>query len=363
MSGHLLFGRTESVMAAPFALESAEVTGAAVPFAEGVLFNHQNAFSQFAVSDGGVVALVRATAVSVTQRLVAVDRKGTVQVLRDNLKTYGAPRLSPNGRVIALSLMDGSKPPDVWIHDFDRDSLSRVTFGPASNFNPVWTPDGRRVIYTSERPVFDLYVKPADASSTETPISRSTRDQYANAVSPDGQWLLATVSTVSATDDLWIYPLAGGGEPRAVLTTPAADTAGAFSPDGRWLAYSSDESDPGVGFEVYVRSFPSGATRYQVSTDAGSEPVWARSGRELFYRRGRQFMSVSIDPDGRPGRPVRLFELDLKICGASEQRSACYDVSPDGQRFYALQPAEPVRPQPSFDLTLNLFDELKRIAH
>jgi eukaryotic-like serine/threonine-protein kinase len=333
----------------------------AVPVAEGILFSHQNALSHFAMSEAGVLAVVRATAVSTAQKLVAVDRTGTVQVLREHLKTFGGPRLSPDGRQVALSLMDGSKPPDVWLFDLERGSLSRFTFGPASNFNPVWTPDGRRIVYSSERPVFDLYAKASDATTPEVPVAVSSSDKYANAISPDGQLVLATSTMEGAGDDLIVYALSGTGEPRAIVSTATAEGGGAFSPDGAWLAYGSDESDPGAIVQIYVRSFPDGATRHQVSADGGTEPVWARKGRELFYRADRQLMAVSIGADGRPGKPQPLFELDLKSCHSTE-RTACYDVSPDGRHFYMLQPSEPARAQASFDVVLNVFEELKRIA-
>ncbi len=360
-SGQLLFARTETVMAAPFDAGRVTVTGPGVPIAEGVLFTPQNAASQFAVSDAGMLAFIRTTAVSRTQKLVTVDRKGTVRILRDGLRSYGSVRLSPDGRRVALGLVDAGKPPDIWIFDVNRGSLSRFTFGPASNFNPVWTPDGSRIIYSSERPVFDLYAKPADSGGDEQLIATTSRDKYAGSVSPDGRVLLGTSSVEDEGENLLAFPLTGGGQPEPFLVTARSERAPVFSPDGRWVAYSSDESDPGVTQEIYLRSYPGGETRHQVSTDGGNQAVWARSGRELFYRAGRRVMRVPVAPDGRPGTPSALFEFDETSC-ETEDRAACYDVSLDGQQFYMLQPAEPARAQATIELVLNAFAELNRLA-
>jgi dipeptidyl aminopeptidase/acylaminoacyl peptidase len=281
--------------------------------------------------------------------------------LRDGLRSYGSVRLSPDGRRVALGLVDAGKPPDIWIFDVNRGSLSRFTFGPASNFNPVWTPDGSRIIYSSERPVFDLYAKPADSGGDEQLIATTSRDKYAGSVSPDGRVLLGTSSVEDEGENLLAFPLTGGGQPEPFLVTAMSERAPIFSPDGRWVAYSSDESDPGVTQEIYLRSYPGGETRHQVSTDGGNQAVWARSGRELFYRAGRRVMRVPVAPDGRPGTPSALFEFDETSC-ETEDRAACYDVSLDGQQFYMLQPAEPARAQATIELVLNAFAELNRLA-
>ncbi len=146
-----------------------------------------------------------------------------------------------------------------------------------------------------------------------------------------------------------------------MVSTPASDQAGRLSPDGRWVAFSSDAADPGGKSDVYVRPFPAGDARYQVSADGGTEPVWGPSGRELFYLAGRRLMSAPIAADGRPGTPAPLLDVTFKNC-QSTVRTACYDVAPDGQRFYALEPEQPARSQPSVELLLNAFTELKRIA-
>jgi len=337
------------------------VSGGAVPLAEGVLLTPQNAASQLAVSDAGIIAMIMRASVSTTHRLVSIDRKGAVRVVREHLRTFGGLRVSPDGHRIALGVIEGSKPVDVWVQDLDRGSLTRLTIGPASNFNPVWTPDGKRIVYASERPVFELYSKSADGESGELLLATTAQDKYPSAITPDASMVLSTTTTTEHGEDVWGFPLSGQGEPQAVVMTPASDQAGRLSPDGRWVAFSSDAADPGGKYDVYVRPFPAGDARYQVSADGGTEPVWGRGGRELFYLAGRRLMSAPIAADGRPGTPAPLLDVTFKNC-QSTVRTACYDVAPDGQRFYALEPEQPARSQPSVELLLNAFTELKRIA-
>jgi len=231
-----------------------------------------------------------------------------------------------------MGLRESGLAPDVWVLDLTRGSLSPLTHGPASNFDPVWTPDGKRLIYVSERPVFETFSKAADGSAAEKLVLSTSNDKYPNSVSPDGTTLLFTTTISHVNGDLWTVPLQSPNEAKPFLATEFNESDGAFSPDGRWVAYQSSESGRN---EIYVRSFPAGGNRFQVSTDGGFEPVWAKSGKELFYRSGRKLISVPVKlgADFVPGPPKVLFEGDF----ATGDETSAYDVKPDGQRFYFIQ--------------------------
>ncbi len=352
-SGQLVFARGDTVMAVSFDLKRMEVTGAPAPIVAGVATFPQNGSAQFAVSDTGTLAFIRSASLAVEQKLVSVDRSGKIQTIRENLQSFAGIRLSPDGRRLALAQREGGHAPDVWIQDLERGLLSRLTFGPASNFNPVWTADGKRLFYVSERPVFELYWKAVDGSSPEEAFLVSGNDKYPASVSPDGKMLLMSVSDPKTGSDLWLLPLEGKREPKPLLATPFQEPTGAFSPDGRWIAFQTNESGKA---EIYVQDYPGGSNRVQISTEGGTEPVWSRNGKELFYRAGKKLMVVSMGTGAAPGKPRILFEADFK----TGDRIPAYDVSPDGQHFYFIQTNKQTARRATLDIVLNWFDELRR---
>jgi serine/threonine-protein kinase len=351
-SGHLLYARGETVLAVPFDAHSLTLTGTAVPVLEGVVLEPQNGISQYAVSASGALAFLRSASLQNDRDLVSVDRSGKPQIIRPNLRAYGSIRVSPEGKRIALALRDGGHPPDIWILSLDRGSMTRLTFGPASNFGPLWIPDGKRLLYVSERPVFDVYSKSADGTGNDEAVISSSNDKNPLSVTPDGKTLLMTVSDVKTQTDLWLLSLDEKKEAKPFVATPYADAGGAFSPNGGWVAYQSNESGK---MEIYLRAYPSGGNRVQISTDGGQEPRWARNGKELFYRTEKKLMSVPMG-SGTPGKPVALFEAEFLSGG----RTTSYDVAPDGQHFYFLLREQQTQRQATVDVILNWFDELNR---
>lgn len=167
--------------------------------------------------------------------------------------------------------------------------------------------------------------------------------------------LLMAVSDPKTASDIWLLPLEGKREAKPLLVTPFDEMAGSFSSDGRWITFQSNQSGKA---EVYVQDYPGGSNRVQISTEGGSEPVWAKNGKELFYRAGKKLMAVSMGAGGAPGKPRALFEGDFK----AGDRIPNYDVSPDGQRFYFIQTNKLTQQQGKLDIVLNWFDELKRRA-
>lgn len=352
-SGYLIFARGETVLAVPFDLRTIELTGAPVAVLEGVALIPQNGLSHFTVSENGALAFLPSSSAFGEQKLVSVDRSGKTQTIREKLHVRLGLRLSPDGRRIAIGLREAGHAPDIWILDLARGSLSPVTHGPASNFDPIWTPDGKRLLYVSERPIFDVYARSADGSGKEELVLTSSNDKYPGSVTPDGKTLLFSTNY----DDLWTVPLAAPKEAKPFLATPFYESDGAFSPDGRWVAYQSDESGKS---EIYVRDFPGGGNRFQASIDGGSEPVWAKNGKELFYRAGKKVISlpVKLGADFVPGPPKVLFQGDF----AEGAQVPAYDVSPDGQRFYFVQQDPKTQEPARINLILNWSEEVKRLA-
>jgi len=255
-----------------------------------------------------------------------------------------------------MGLRESGLAPDVWVLDLTRGLLSPLTHGPASNFDPVWTPDGKRLIYVSERPVFETFSKAADGSADEKLLLSTSNDKYPNSVSPDGTTLLFTTTISHANGDLWTVPLQSPKEAKPFLATEFNESDGAFSPDGRWVAYQSSESGRN---EIYVRSFPAGGNRFQVSANGGFESVWAKSGKELFYRSGRKLISVPVKPgaDFVPGPAKVLFEGDF----ATGDETSAYDVSPDAKRFYFIQEDKKSGNQAKINIILNWSEEIKSL--
>jgi Tol biopolymer transport system component len=344
-TGHLLFARGESVMAVRFDARTLKVTGQPTPVLDGVAGESSNGQLDVSMSANGTLAYVPATAFRVANRLVWIDRKGTVQPVTTAAREFADPRVSPDGRRVALTItQEGDR--DVWMYDLDRGTFTRVTAEKARQFVPIWTPDGRSLFFSFEEPVYHIYRRPTDGTR---PAERVFGDQYdarPRSFTPDGRVLLFQHSSPKTRGDLLALPL-DGGEPRSVVQTPSDDSDGRLSPDGRSLAFVSDESGRR---EVYVQPFPQGGQRVQISIEGGYMPIWSRDGRELFFLEGKtKLMSVPIAPGKElsPGRPALLFEGRFDFG---------YDVTPDG-RFIVAQ-RDPQAPPVPVHIVLNWHEEL-----
>ena len=241
-------------------------------------------------------------------------------------------QISPDGRSVALDI-DGANA-NIWIHEFGRGGMTRLTLEWSNNFG-VWTPDGTRIAFSSARGGRrNLFWQASDGSGKAEPLTSTDRLQSGGSWSPDGKLLLFTEQNPRGGRDLWVLDRAQG-TPRAFLQTPFDEFAANFSPDGRFIAYVSDEAGQA---EVYVQPFPGPGRKWRISTDGGGLPVWARSGRELFYRRGDAMMSVEVTT--APSFAVKTPRVLFKYTSSSG-----FDVSPDGQRFLMIGAApDPASP-------------------
>jgi Tol biopolymer transport system component len=350
MSGYLVYARSGTLLAVPFDVSRLEVAGQPIPIAENVV-QMTNGAAQFSISGPGSLVYVAGNVQEATSTLVWVDRKGEARPLMAPPRTYRWPRLSPDGRRVAVSIGNAGVAADIWLYDLARDALTRLTFGDRSD-DPVWSPDGKWVAFLSWRAgPANLFWKRSDGSGGDERLTASEFEQVPYSWSPDGLALAFTEITSASGRDLWTLRL-GDRQQRLLLQTPFEKTTPAFSPDGHWLAYVSNESGR---LETYIQPYSGPSGKWQISTEGGTQPVWNRNGKELFYRSGDKMMAVDIatQPGVSVGKPRVLFER--------QYAPYTYDVSPDGQRFLMLKPAEETSPSAptQINVVLNWFEELK----
>ena len=355
-SGHLIYAQEGNLMAVPFDSQRLTVTGAAVPVVDGVLQFPGTGAAQYSISATGSLVYVPGSAQAGARRLVWVDRTGLEQALPVPARFYRNPRLSPNdnGQRVALGITEGAGN-DIWVYDLTRDTSRRLTLQGSVNGMGAWTPDGKRITFVSNKEgPLNLFWQLADGSGGPERLATSEYAQTPNSWSPGGQ--LAFSETNPTGYDIWVWQLSDH-KAQPLLSKRFNESAPQFSPDGHWLAYVSDESGR---YETYVQPYPATGGKWPISSDGGTEPVWNRNGRELFYRSGNKMMAVDIttEPGFSVGKPQTLFEGPYLPTPATMPN---YDVSADGQRFLMLKPAEQAQASPTqISVVLNWFEELKQ---
>jgi Tol biopolymer transport system component len=369
-TGHLVYALENSLMAVPFDVAALAVTGGPVSLVEDVATGSDGVLAHFSVSNDGALVYVPTDAVGEFARrmLVWVDRQGRETPINAPRRRYVYPRLSPDGTRIALDVRDQEN--DIWIFDLARESLTRLTFGPARDVDPLWTPDGKSVIYSSGGGLAgarNLFRRAADGTGTVEPLTQGTAGMFPSAITADGHALIfqegrPAGGTAADRGDLMLLPLVGERRPQPLVQTAFREMNAEISPNGHWLAYQSNESGQE---EIYVLPFPkvTAGGKWQVSTSSGgTRPLWARNGRELFYESMGALMRVSVAGTStlQAGPPSKLFDAGSFLRGAPADRP--YDVSTDG-RFLMIKEGSAVdEPAASarLVLVLNWFEELKR---
>ena len=347
-TGHVVYVDAGTLYAVRFDQNRMETVGSPRALVEGIR-QTSSGVSLVGFSQTGTMVYVSAGLGPRTNELVWADRDGTEQPTGASGKPYAQPRLSPDGRYVVTSLRGDAE--DLWLYDLMRGASSRLTSRGSSSF-PVWSPDGRQLALSVGRN--DIYVRPLDASTADRRLVTGDIPAYPFSWSPNGRTLAYVAVNATTLQDIWVAPL-DGQKPRPYLASPFREGAPVFSPDGRWLAYVSDESGRN---EIYVAPFPGPGEKSAVSIGGGTEPVWARSGPDLFYRSGDAVVAVEITMSPfSVGKPRVLFRKPYERSIALWPN---YDVTPDGRRLLMVK-GNDASPAASFvSVVLNWQETLKK---
>ncbi len=329
-SGHLVYATTDGLWAAPFDPRELEITGPAFRVAADFIETRAG-FSDFDISPNGT--LIYFTGDDRGRSLVAVDRQGREQVLTPEHRAYDGPRYSPDGNRVALRIWEGG--PHIFVYEIGRGTFTRLTFDPP-NYYPEWSPDGRRVAFVTEGDGgMDLYWRAADGSGSPEPLVTADGPQWEAAFAQDGSRLVYRQNDPETGRDLWVVSLDGNAEPEPLLKTPDQERAPRVSPDGQFVAYVSDETRRA---EVFVRTFEESGGKWQISGDGGTEPLWSRDGKELFYRRGDELIAVAVET--QPAFSIGASQVLFEGPYVPNPMHTNYDIHPDGDRFVMVKSAE-----------------------
>jgi Tol biopolymer transport system component len=323
-------------MAQAFDLRKLELSGEPFPVAEQIGFNVSSSFTNASVSTNGTLTFLSGGIRS--RQLIWFDRSGK------QIELVGAPGeindivLSRDGKRLAMQrLVDGNS--DIWLTDLARGVSSRFTFDASIEDNPVWSPDGKLIAFSSGAAgadvTADLYRKVSTGVGNSESLFASDLPKEATDWSSDGRFILFNVYDPNNGSDIWVLPLFGDGKPYPLLNTRFEESAGFFSPDGHWFAYASNETGR---YEVYVQTFPQTGGRWLISTGGGGQPHWRADGKELFYvGPDKSLMSVEVKTGStfETSTPKPLFLTKVRESMAPNR----YVVAPDGQRFLINCPA------------------------
>jgi eukaryotic-like serine/threonine-protein kinase len=333
--GYLLYTRQGTLFAQRFNPASYDLTGDAIQITDSLAFAATAGISRFSVSETGMLAYRKSGGRGLRQ-LVWFDRSGkeTGKVGEPDGNNLRYPELSPDGRRVAVArTVHGHS--EIWLSETARGAPVRFTFNAEFSINPVWSPDGNWIAFSSaKRGNPNLYRKASNGSGNDELLLDSPLNEFPLDWSPDGRFLLFARMDPKTGGDLWGLPLEGPCEPFPFVVTQYESDNGQFSPDGRWVAYQSNESGR---VEVYVQPFPGPGGKWMVSIGGGIAPRWRRDGKELFYiAPDDRLMAVPVRDSGgtlKAGAPVALFQTRIVYGGSSIRQKHQYAVAPTGRSF------------------------------
>ncbi|HSP07938.1 MAG TPA: hypothetical protein VLR94_12235, partial [Acidobacteriota bacterium] len=340
--GYIIYMRGKTLLAQQFDPRRLELKGESFSLGEKAGYDGYSAYGAFSASAQGVLSFGKLD--EAQKEIVWHDRNGKELGSMGQPADYREPSMSPDGKKVVIEKRDlETDNNDLWIVELSRGTFSRFTFESSNEVSPVWSPDGKAVIYCSNPDGrINIYQKQVSGSGSQEILVNTADPKYPDGLSSDGRYLLYDELANTTKFDIWYVDLQNGNKRAPFLNTPFNETHARFSPDGLWVAYSSDESGRS---EVYIRRFPpSSDVSLQISTTGGDQAQWRIDGKELFYiSADRQMMSVPIQPGAtlEPGDPVPLFPADVDPNGLIDDRNQ-YLVTADGQKFlFAQRAAQP----------------------
>jgi serine/threonine protein kinase len=345
--GHLLFIRENNLMAQPFDANSRQLQGEAFPLADGVLLRPNGAWMPASVSERGI--LVFQSGGSDVRQIAWYDRSGK---LLGNVGSPGnvlAPSLSPDQRTMAYqkgfagTAIAGA---EIWLRDLTRETDTRLTSDPSVNFGPVWSPNGERIAFTSNRggTAYNLFQRASNGTGQDEAVITSGESKVVSQWSHDGKYLVYDKAEVKTGRDLWVFSVgdapSADHKPKLFLQTPFDEFQAQISPDGHWMSYTSTSTGTD---EIFVQPFPTGEGKWKVSTSGGTAARWRGDSKELYYvAADNKMMAVAVKvasrakPSFEAGTPEALFDSHMLTGNTIHQ----YDVTSDGKRFLINTVAE-----------------------
>jgi eukaryotic-like serine/threonine-protein kinase len=368
-SGHVVYALGPTVFALPFDIKALHASGGPVPVLDGMSRGAVNTGAAFfAFSDNGSLAFIPGGLAGggSSVSLAFVSRKGEKTPLNLPPQPYFQPRISPDGRQLAVEVFD-NKDRNIWVYDLSgAASIRRLTFG-GKNFQPIWTRDGQRVVFTSDREGDSgLFWQRADGSGAAERLT-SAEAGFSHAPeswSPDGVLVFVRYST-NAARGLWTLPINGDRKSTLLVEPPTKSSfadESAFSPDGRWFVYEAGDT---TDVQVYVQPFPPTGAKYQISTRLASDPVWSPDGKQIIYldralsRSALAVVDVRTQPSFAVGTPT-----PLPVEGFVQRGGRPYDITPDGKQFIVMLPPSETKSGETLQINvvLNWFQDLKQRA-
>jgi eukaryotic-like serine/threonine-protein kinase len=364
VNGNLLYMRESVLMAQPFDAKTLEVSGEPIPIVQQIQFDARFSKSTFSVSQNGLL-VYQSTGMRWQRELALFDSSGQKMYSFGQPEIYQGASLSRDEKRIAMEVVDlQSHNIDIWVYEIARGIQTRFTFDPSADIGPLWSPEGDRIIFSSNRKGhYDLYMKSTAGTAPEELLSDfGGRDKFAEDWSSDGKYVIVTTSGDSkAKFDEWILPMEGDRKPVPFLTTEFNERGGVFSPDMRWIAYVSDESGKD---EVYVRPFTGPGTqnssaatgKWQVSTNGGGGAFWRGDGKAIFYVVDTKIMLAEVKADGPTFEVTKVGQyMDMQ----AKQQISFLSMSSDGKKILGqITPAQ----EKSVPMTLvvNWNEELRK---
>jgi hypothetical protein len=379
-SGHIIYARGGSLYAVPFDARSLEVTGPPVKVVDGIFMSTNSGSAHFDISRAGDLAYAAGKAEGGQRTMVWVDREGKAAPLPLPPRSYLFPRISPDDKQLAYEIEGVNH--DLYIYDPDRGVTTKMTTDGVSHA-PVWTPDGKHIAFRSWKAgTMTMWWMPSDRSAPEERLTMVGARQSVVSFSPDGRYLAFNQMDVMGMDagmgmmgggvetgstGIWILPMQGDRTPQRFAASKFIQGSGRFSPDGKWVAYCSNES--GQGNDVFVQPWPGPGPKIKISSEGGTDPIWSRNGKELFYRNRDKMMVVAVvtQPTFLPSRPQLLWEARYahgmsSSCGPPGTTEGNYDVTSDGRRFLMIKDLDEEAASTRIVVVKNFAEELKKLG-